>query len=771
MGMKLEPPAAVRAALDSRRARGSRGRGCPPVVWLRGIAGTGKSELLRRLRCDKAVTLDNPTPAKLRGALANKSRAMVVASRPSTIADHELLSSRMYGDVVMVEDPQLFFTAEECDQRDAGLFAASAGWPMLVGAYMRGQADEISKLLPEFLLREVLPTLPDDLVAALFAALVEPLSEAAILHLFPAHAQLHPLLRKDGRLASTWVSEALAKVSTRPGAISETVAQRLTEIHSTFGNPVKAICALNAIGRPNEAITIFERQGGAFFGFRHGFSACEEALRSFPPDFRLLHESLQLARQFFYIKTGQTGEALRQLESGYPQLPVDLRRMVTSHGAYPILFRLEHATDVDEAIPVDVIRSWGRLESHFRTDDYVARGMLYNTMTLALLTREDDLSEARQVAEEALSAYQKTDCAYLSHSMCVHLADIAIRQGFLKEAGQRLRSAQENLNASGVGRRSDAVAIQLFLGRLTYELGKISECEVDLAATLTVLVEGESWPGLIRGMLNYVPFVVYWRNGLRAALEAAQRCMLTLGRKHGLRPDRRLVLVRVRLNQLGRRHDDAVRLLAELDTTDMPEEVTPQLWIEEALIRLRCQVALFERASEPVPAVSRALSDSPHLSVRQQITLAVLQAMLWHKLGQDNQGRRQMALALRLARDSELIGVLIEEAEFLERLLPLFILTPGTGGDVLVPFARKMVALLRELPFVGLNSRETAGVSPREHRVLLYLADGATNKTIARALSISESAIKFHVRNLLRKLGAVRRGDLITRAREIGLLA
>jgi two-component system, NarL family, response regulator DevR len=104
-------------------------------------------------------------------------------------------------------------------------------------------------------------------------------------------------------------------------------------------------------------------------------------------------------------------------------------------------------------------------------------------------------------------------------------------------------------------------------------------------------------------------------------------------------------------------------------------------------------------------------------------------------------------------------------------LLPRFILSPGVGGDVLVPFARKIVALLRELPFVGLHSSERAGVSPQEHRVLLFLADGATNKTIARELSISESAIKFHVRNLLRKLGGVRRGDMVSRARQIGLLA
>ncbi len=703
-------------------------------------------------------------------ALANRFGAMVVASRPNTATDQELLSSRVYGQVVVVEDQQLFFREEECDRIDPGLYAASGGWPVLVGAFMRGQAAEMAKLLPDFLIREVLPTLSDDMAAALFAAVVEPLSEATMSRLFPGAAPLHPFLRRDGRVASIWVSEAFASLRTRPGAISEPVLRRLIEIHSTSGDPVRAICALNAIGRADEAIAIFERHGGTFFGFRHGFSASEEALRSFPPDFTERRESLQFARQFFYFKSGRSGEGFRQLESGYPHLPVDLRR-TTSHGAYPVLLRLEHAADLDEALPVDVIRSWGRLESHLRTDDYLARGMLYNTMTLALLRREDDLFEARQVAEEALSAYQKTGFSYLSHSMWVHLADIAIRQGFLKEAEQHLRRAEDDLDVSGLAGRSDKIAIQVLQGRLTYELGQISDCKVDLATALAALVEGESWPGLIRGMLSYVPFVMYWRDGLRAALDAVHRCVLMLGRKHGSSPDRRVVLLRVRLNQLGRMHGEAVKQLAELDAADRTDEVTPQLWIEEALIRLRSQAALFERASESILEVSRALSDSPHLSARQQICLAVLQAMLWHKQGQNSQGRRQLALALRLARDSDLIGVLIEEAEFLERLLPLFILTPGVGGDVLVPFARKIVALLRELPFVGLHSSERAGVSPREHRVLLYLADGATNKAIARALSISESAIKFHVRNLLRKLGAVRRGELVSRARQIGLLA
>ncbi|HWG69688.1 MAG TPA: hypothetical protein VN692_09765, partial [Steroidobacteraceae bacterium] len=73
-------------------------------------------------------------------ALANRSGAMVVASRPNTATDQELLSSRVYGHVVVVEDQQLFFGEEECDRIDPGLYAASGGWPVLIGAFLRGQA-------------------------------------------------------------------------------------------------------------------------------------------------------------------------------------------------------------------------------------------------------------------------------------------------------------------------------------------------------------------------------------------------------------------------------------------------------------------------------------------------------------------------------------------------------------------------------------------------------------------------------------------------------
>ena len=61
-------------------------------------------------------------------------------------------------------------------------------------------------------------------------------------------------------------------------------------------------------------------------------------------------------------------------------------------------------------------------------------------------------------------------------------------------------------------------------------------------------------------------------------------------------------------------------------------------------------------------------------------------------------------------------------------------------------------------------------LTPRESEVLALLANGASNKHIARALDISVHTAKFHVAALLAKLEARNRTDAIAIAMREGLL-
>jgi DNA-binding CsgD family transcriptional regulator len=57
-------------------------------------------------------------------------------------------------------------------------------------------------------------------------------------------------------------------------------------------------------------------------------------------------------------------------------------------------------------------------------------------------------------------------------------------------------------------------------------------------------------------------------------------------------------------------------------------------------------------------------------------------------------------------------------------------------------------------------------LTPREAQILDAIADGLTNKAIARRLGISLHTVKFHVESVFRKLGANTRTEAVAKATE-----
>ncbi len=100
------------------------------------------------------------------------------------------------------------------------------------------------------------------------------------------------------------------------------------------------------------------------------------------------------------------------------------------------------------------------------------------------------------------------------------------------------------------------------------------------------------------------------------------------------------------------------------------------------------------------------------------------------------------------------------------------------AGKALVNALRLVVAGERYVPSTMIRDpteqdaiEKAAGVlSPREVQVLQRLSHGASNKEIARALSIQETTVKLHLRNLSDKLDARNRTEIVIRAMEKGLI-
>jgi DNA-binding NarL/FixJ family response regulator len=62
------------------------------------------------------------------------------------------------------------------------------------------------------------------------------------------------------------------------------------------------------------------------------------------------------------------------------------------------------------------------------------------------------------------------------------------------------------------------------------------------------------------------------------------------------------------------------------------------------------------------------------------------------------------------------------------------------------------------------------GLTHREIEVLSLVAEGMSNKAVAQTLSISENTVKYHMKNVLRKLGVQNRTEAVTRAIRAELL-
>jgi two-component system nitrate/nitrite response regulator NarL len=90
----------------------------------------------------------------------------------------------------------------------------------------------------------------------------------------------------------------------------------------------------------------------------------------------------------------------------------------------------------------------------------------------------------------------------------------------------------------------------------------------------------------------------------------------------------------------------------------------------------------------------------------------------------------------------------------------------ASGGIVLHP---SLAAAVQQLARRGGPSPPTV-LSTREAHVLALLAEGMSNKAIARELGLSAQTVKTYVERLYTKLGVANRGAAVRRGFELGLL-
>jgi DNA-binding CsgD family transcriptional regulator len=111
------------------------------------------------------------------------------------------------------------------------------------------------------------------------------------------------------------------------------------------------------------------------------------------------------------------------------------------------------------------------------------------------------------------------------------------------------------------------------------------------------------------------------------------------------------------------------------------------------------------------------------------------------------------------------IAIEIGEAQLADRLAALLADVPGLRLAAPGEPADAALVVPGEPP-----PAPDIGLTPRELDVLALIAEGASNKMIARRLDISVHTVKFHIASLLDKLDAQGRAEAVAQGARLGAI-
>ncbi len=188
--------------------------------------------------------------------------------------------------------------------------------------------------------------------------------------------------------------------------------------------------------------------------------------------------------------------------------------------------------------------------------------------------------------------------------------------------------------------------------------------------------------------------------------------------------------------------------------------------LDKLLAHLRARFLLSSGQSDKALEILNRLeiADREEGCLRRLMGVHITQALAMHQQGKTDQAHRIFETALRLAAKEGYRAVLIPFKGRPTRALleASRIVAPGFVDSILkdYPSVEKEPS-----PFAALPEP----LSEQEIRVLKRIVAGKTNQEIADDLVISVGTAKWHVHNILQKLGVNNRPQAIARAREFGL--
>jgi DNA-binding NarL/FixJ family response regulator len=197
----------------------------------------------------------------------------------------------------------------------------------------------------------------------------------------------------------------------------------------------------------------------------------------------------------------------------------------------------------------------------------------------------------------------------------------------------------------------------------------------------------------------------------------------------------------------------------------------------DPVLRLGLEQLLHGDSTITIVGVTGDPADIPSFIDQNQVDVVLADAPSGEQLANWRNRRGETAFVILLGGSDDQASSLEALYTGAQAILPrkagpdeiLVAIKAVTKGLAILP-RELLPTLLDGAPLVDGIETGHARLTPRELEVLAAMADGASNKAIARRLGISFHTAKFHVAAILAKLEADSRTEAVTRAAQLGLV-
>ena len=359
---------------------------------------------------------------------------------------------------------------------------------------------------------------------------------------------------------------------------------------------------------------------------------------------------------------------------------------------------------------------------------------------------------------------------YVTMYCDLNLGCIAMIQGRADDAAKAYARARRTAEAEFHQDVGPALITKVLAAELGLETNDVPmRSSRRLKAELPVLATSGAWLDVYAAEVGTVVELVRRDHGPEAALAELDAADDFAQKTERPTMARCILGLRLSLLVLAQRVDDAERLwVAEGLPRQAGEllDLGKQTWREvEALasagLRLFTAQSDFETARELGSALL-ALAGEREL-VRLQMRGLALAMVLEQRAGDHAQARVHLLEYLRLFADTRYAGPLVSERE--AGLAMLQGIDDTDLDERLENAAKRLTSALQGVPVDD-------GHQPLSRRELDIVSRLETmrDKEIGAVLHLSEDGVRYHVKNIFRKLGAANRFEAVRRARTLGIL-